>query len=926
MTLKSQTRRSAASFRGRLLLTASVFGLATFGPALAASALQDAEVAARAADAHVHLVRPGETLNQIAKRYGLKPEALALNNRLADMNRIQAGARLWLGEKISDIAQDIVAPEPATVPRPGNRPQVRPMEAPPEVLAELEAAKRQRERGLLAQDGQVLSAALPVLANNQRLAPVAAVVTPVELLQVSPGGLGQSLGALIDDVTIAELTALGFDPIPVEQVAALGLGLRLDPGTISVAVEIPPTRRRGTRFSRANTNDYPGAIEVDPARFAFGATGALLVSDQLGDGVDPNGQFAVSGFLNFGGLRGLNLDYSGAYQFSSDRGDFQRGPILAFVDRPEQALRYSAGDIVPQTSGLAGVAPILGLSVERSYQLLQPNRIVRPTGRRSFLLERASTIEVYSNGVLVNRFATDAGPVDLADLPFSDVSNQISIVVEDALGRRELDSFSLANDLSLLAAGVDEFSFAAGVLRDPVGIGFNYTDNWALSAFYARGLNDQLTVSGGMGLTEAVQVGSASVAFGGFGGVALFDAAVSQSNSVGDGHALGAAYRAGGLFGDGSDTLTVRADYTSVAFASLDDPFSLNDLEWVAGVDYQIAVMDRTFLSVGAIYTSRHAFDGADRFATVGLSRSFGPVQASVTGRIGENFRGESEQALFFSLSRSLGGRVRASASYDTDQQRSRVEVVRSRRIETPDYSYRLTAEDDPRGQALTGQVGYFGSRFEADLQVNSVLGGPTSGGERVTGRLQSGFAYADGTLAVGRDPGRGFLMVRAHPSLGRARTELQQGRLGGQALARGGAGWPAVSVVPSAYRPTELSVAVYDAPPGYDVGDTRFSVTPGARTGIVLDVGDDSFRTRMAVIAFEGEPIALRYGRLRSERTGEVTTFFTNRTGRAAFNKLNPGAYTITFPGVPGRYTFVIAAEEPALLDLGQILLERTP
>jgi putative chitinase len=42
----------------------------------------------------IHVVRPGENLYSIARRYGVSPEALASANGIADYDRIQAGQRL----------------------------------------------------------------------------------------------------------------------------------------------------------------------------------------------------------------------------------------------------------------------------------------------------------------------------------------------------------------------------------------------------------------------------------------------------------------------------------------------------------------------------------------------------------------------------------------------------------------------------------------------------------------------------------------------------------------------------------------------------------------------------------------------------------------------------------------------------------------
>lgn len=771
-----------------------------------------------------------------------------------------------------------------------------------------------------------LRSRLPLVVGGRPLATVAATVTLSEVISLSPADLAASLEALLNDETLERLKALGSDQAPIDQVRALGLNITLDTGTISLALDLPPTLRRRTVLGGTDSATPSDASTVKPARFAAGATGALLLSgDATGDG-GTGGQFAVAGFVNVGGLRGLNLDYSGTYQFSGDAREFSRGPLVAFMDRPEKALRYSAGDLTPQSSSLAASAPILGISMERSYQRLQPSRVIRPMGSRSIFLERRATIEIISNGVLLKRFQAEAGPVDLRDLPLAATSNDVTVFVEDALGRRELDSFTLANDISLLAGGLDEFNISVGVLRDATGGQLQYTTDPVATGFYTRGLTNQLTVSGSFALSAAVKGASAAAAFPVLGGVTRIEAGYSNSADVGNGFAAGLAFRSDQVLGGAvSDNLIVRANFTSENYATLYDPLSTDQIKLDAGIDYQIALSRRTSVNVGAAFLSRYGASGDDRFLTAGVTRALGGLQISLRGRFGENNKGEREQSAFITVSRAFGVRNRASVSYDSSAERTRAEFVRSRRVDVPDVAFRLAAEDSPTGRTLSGSAGYYGARFEADAGLERDVGSSGgSGPQRYTARLQSGIAYADGVVAFGGDPARGFYLVRAHPSLGKARIEIEEGRSGGPTSAMGSGRWPAVGTVGTPYRQTDLSVAVLDAPVGYDVGDTRFSVMPGARSGFVLDVGSDNFRTRTATLMFDGLPVSLVFGHLVNIETGEEKTFFTNKAGRASFSNLAQGRYRITVNGIDGTYEFSLAKDSVVLEDLGTISLER--
>src|SRR3546814_4593837 len=67
-------------------------------------------------------------------------------------------------------------------------------------------------------------------------------------------------------------------------------------------------------------------------------------------------------------------------------------------DDVDSVLRWTAGDMLTRGEGFQASLPLAGLSVQRSYGLLQPYQSVRPTGRQSFFLRRPSTVEVMVNG------------------------------------------------------------------------------------------------------------------------------------------------------------------------------------------------------------------------------------------------------------------------------------------------------------------------------------------------------------------------------------------------------------------------------------------------------------------------------------------------------------------------------------------------
>ncbi|MDO1559670.1 fimbria/pilus outer membrane usher protein [Brevundimonas sp. 2R-24] len=867
-----------------------------------------------------HLIKPGDTLSGIARAYEVSLDRLAEANGIVRRDFIMAGARLVIPDG------DQAGPAVAAADQAGDASA---LEGPAAPVAAAETAASQPARGAnpLPDNSAVIDTSLPVVVDGRRYPAVAVRTTVSQLIEISPAALSEILTTTIDERTHIALRELGPGLRPVEDLAGTGVTARLDPTTLSVVVTVPPTARPPLGVSLLPPGNYEGVERIYPGRVSAGVTGAVLVTDNLEDDRDPFGQFAFAGFANFGGLTGVNVDFGGSFNFGADDSEFRRDAIVVFKDDPQRSLRYSAGDLTPYLPRLGGPAGLLGLSFERNYEELDPTRNIRPTGRRSFFLDRPATVEVYANGVLLSRFQSEGGPIDIGDIPLADVSNNISIVVEDAFGRRELEAFSLSSDLTLLAPGLSEFSFALGALRDESGSGYEYGSDLALTGFYTRGLSESLTYGVHGALSEALINAGGAVAFAVEPGVVSFESGFSTSDFAGQGYAMSLNFRGGGFLGvERNDNLTASLDYTSEDFATLADPNSLLSQEWIAAADYRFDLTPRTSMSVGGYYATQHGRDGADRFANLGLSRQFGRVLATGVLRVGEYADGREESGVFFSLSVPFGLRQTGRASYDSITQTGRVEYVRARGFEVPDYNYRVGAITQDGATEVNAEVGYTSTRFEGDLGVVSQLETNAVGsqGQVVRGRFQSGIAFVDGAFGIARDPGRGFYLFRAHPSLDGAEVSIQSGA-GSTTLARSGPLGPAIAPARNPYRPEELRVGVSGGPAGYDIGSGRYLVVPGARTGIGVTIGSDAYRSVVATLMYDGGPVALMYGRI-IDAEGVEQVVFTNRVGRAAFSNLAPGRYRVVFPGMNAGFTFTVGENDDAYRDAGVIELERLP
>lgn len=788
--------------------------------------------------------------------------------------------------------------------------------------------------------------ALPLVLDGAQLGQVLVRATATALVSVSKPSLLSGLGEGLAEETRAQIEALEDQFLTPEQLTEFGVDVELDFSTLALIVELELDARGSTEISLSGDggrfDDLNGRRQ---SNFAIGVTTPLFLQTVIDDKGDTDGTViggAIDGFVSYGGREGLNLDFSGSgaigFTGSGDDGgtvtEVTRNRITLFTDHIDWQTRYSAGDVVARLPGLLGNVDFLGGSIERRFELAEPGTTLRASGSRSFLLERRARVEVVVNGVIVDEFVAGPGEVDLTDIQFTETSNNVQIFANDTLGRYEVANFSFSSSNELLAPGVFNFSLAGGSKTDTFDGDFVLESDLGAAGSVEVGVFPQLT-------TKAF--GEYTMDFQAFGGgavvglpVGLFSLDGVATNFDGDmGYGALGAYTTefNGLFGF-RDRFTLSSEYRSDNFVESSDSGAETNEELRSNAIFEMGVTETTNINLGSSYRFIAAPTGSEDDEeieiTLGVSQSFGALSASFLGSQIFDENDEDEFRFFAGLSYRLGPQTTARARYDSRTTTGTAEIERSSVDVVGDFGYRLRLEGDDDDLDVLGGVDYVANRFEASVEANRqdslTLG---DGDTEIFARFQTGFAFADGQLAVGRDPARGFAIVRKHDSLEDATVNVLSGV--DQIAARDGLLGPAVGPVGGAHRQSLLTIGVDDLPPGYDIGATEFVLLPGARPGFLIDVGSDANRSVIGVLLLDGEPFALKTGVVRQvsgadggavEDAAAEEPFFTNRTGRFALIGLTPGVYRLSASG--GRYTadVVIEADAEALVRLGDIEL----
>ncbi|MDH3474832.1 MAG: fimbria/pilus outer membrane usher protein, partial [Rhodospirillales bacterium] len=325
-----------------------------------------------------------------------------------------------------------------------------------------------------------------------------------------------------------------------------------------VLPDVPAVRHQGARYYPLDA--YPGtAYEIDERAQAIHLTVApeymLATVIQRGGArgfVEPTAS-GRGGFLNYdllsehtagrhelGGLFELGA-FAGPFVATGTqvvRGldsdpDYVRLDSSISRDFPERRLTIRAGDSISRGGAWGRPVRFGGLQIGSNFAT-QPHFLAFPTIGLSGDAALPSTIDVLINDS--QRFSDElpSGPFAISDLPAVTGAGEVTAVVTDILGRETVITQPYYISPSLLRAGLEDFSYETGFLREDFGLESNdYESRPFFSGTYRYGMTDRLTgeVHGELeGERQALGLGAA-LPLGHFG---VLDAAAAGSVEEGE--------------------------------------------------------------------------------------------------------------------------------------------------------------------------------------------------------------------------------------------------------------------------------------------------------------------------------------------------------------------------------------------------------
>ena len=719
--------------------------------------------------------------------------------------------------------------------------------------------------------------------------------------------------------SLAGKTAIG----PADLVEA-AIGVEYNPRTLELQFLIPVEKRASRRLSVSALDRQSIGNFVRPSNHSayLNIRGSVdLYEDGPVSGFQ-NPIFLLNGVVNSGGLV---VESDAIWSPGSDSKDFQRLGTRGVYDDTKNVIRFTFGDLETQGRGFQSAPDMAGISLLRSYSVLNPQQVIRPRGDRTFRLERPSTVEVIVNGQQVRRLQLAPGNYNLRDFPFAQGGNDIRLNVIDDTGRSEVLRFNIFLDQTQLAKGLDEFGLYLGV-KAPLGLGGpDYQDEWIASGFYRRGISDNLTLGANFQADDTIQMAGVEAMFGTSFGSFGTNFAYSHTKGHGDGFAVQGTFQRLIQRGNGqADTLNLFVEHRSRKFAPVSFFLADNQYDYEVGGGYSHAFNSSLYMAANARFSKgRGTNPDVQNYALTGGWRISSRATLTAEARYTNDAQGD-EVSGFLTLTVRLGRSSSVRSEYDTRDNRARVSYQTMHGNGVGSYNVTADVERSDFGSNIGVNANYFTNRAELGFShygnFDGDFGDSTS--QRSTFRFATSLAFAEGGASIGRPIYDSFAIVKPHPSLKKANVQVEPSPYGVTAMT----GDLKAATMPSlsSYSERVVTVDVQGAPVGADIGQGSFKLFPRYRSGYVLEVGSDYYITATGSMRdAEGQPVALVSGKATelAHPDRAPVTVFTNRQGRFGATGLAPGKWRIEMLDADKSvYEITIPADAEGIVRLGDL------
>jgi len=594
--------------------------------------------------------------------------------------------------------------------------------------------------------------------------------------------------------------------------AISGVTYIYDASTQKLRITAPPAAFARSQFINAQLAYPPPTVSQLGAFFNYN-----LFASHASNSSQYAGQFEAGVFSPYGVLISNMLA-----QDSDGIRKAVRLDTTWTTDFPQKLTTLRIGDAINVPGAWGRAVRFGGVQYSTNFAT-QPGYITFPSIASAGQAALPSTVDVFVNNALVAQKTVPPGPFSITNIPTVNGSGSVQLVVRDLFGREQVISQPFYASVNLLKAGLEDFSYEAGVERNSFGTESSDYGQAVASATYRRGLTDQLT--GEIRGEASRDLGVAGVA----ASYLIDDIGVVSATAVASGSHAGTGALGGAGFQRQTGRLSVLAQgsWSSSSFRQIGatDQNPVPVRQWTASVGYQL---DR-FGSANVTYVAQDFRTKENvHVASAGYSIPIGPwaflglTAAKVFGEQGSLQIGAT-------LTVPLGERTIAAAGYNA--------VRHSAQANSTDASFTLQRSvpvGEGYGYRLVTHT--LNNQIEADGIWQNNYGTYELDLSRFQGASAGRVSVAGGLGYVG---GHGFASRQITDSFGVVRVAdyagvgiLQDNQPVGRTDADGYAVLPQLR----AFDINRVSIEERDLPLDAQVDRLKMEAVPFFRSGLLLD------------------------------------------------------------------------------------------
>ena len=514
-------------------------------------------------------------------------------------------------------------------------------------------------------------------------------------------------------------------------------------------------------------------------------------------------------------------------------------------DRPAHIATLTLGDSISRAGAGWGQSVRFGGIQYATNFATQPGMVLLPQQTISGSAVVPSTVDVFINNSLVSRQPVPAGPFSIKNIPIMAGPGQMQVIVRDPMGREQIMTTSFFGSSYLIRAGLNDYSFEAGALRNNFGTQSNdYGDHFA-TATWRRGFTPWLT---GEAHSEFAQGGNHALGVSVAAPLAKYGVmnvtAATSSSERGRGALAGIGF----VQQAGSIGISVNVQHTNAAFWQLGQALGQTAPRWVANASMGISLTHGASLGVGYFRQDyREATQPNIRLATAGLTFQL-PRSMFAGLNASQSLTGEKDltAGLFISIPMGPQGSGSISAQRSSTAYGSTVTGVASIQRSLPvgqGLGYQLQVQQDGNAQASGTYQNNVGT-YSAQLSAQQ---GEVAGQLSVQGSLLT----VGGRIFASRSNNDSFALVHV-PGFAKVRV-YNSNQLAGQTDSQG------FAIIPRllAYQPNKLRIEEQDLPLDAQVSQLEQVAVPWYRSGVKVEFPvTRHLSAEMHVIDDQGQPM----------------------------------------------------------------------